>query len=245
LDKERFYEAVESVRAGERKTGGIGTRGEKTVHAAIKNYLNPDYDGQEVKIGGYTADIVGEDGIIEIQTGGFEKLRKKLKAFLGVARVTLAHPVICEKWIINISPETGEILNRRKSPGRGGAYDVFYELYKIKEFINDDNFRLMLLLIDAEEIRVLNTLKRRNKYSVSDRIPINLREEILISDKSDWGLFIPRGLPEKFSSKDFSSAAGIGIGAARTALNILSEVSAVERVGKKGNSIIYVSRAQF
>ncbi len=63
------------------------------MHAAVKRYLEPHSGSHEVKIGPYIADIVGEDGIIEIQTGNFDRLRAKLSVFLTVARVTVAYPI--------------------------------------------------------------------------------------------------------------------------------------------------------
>ena len=116
MDKERFYNALRTVTTGEHIRAGIGTYGEKTVHAVLKNYFEPYPDSHERKIGGYVADIVGEDGIIEIQTGSFERLRKKLEAFLAVRRVTVVYPIPRKKWLIRIDPKTGEQGKKRKSP---------------------------------------------------------------------------------------------------------------------------------
>lgn len=53
----------------------------KTLHAALKAYYEPDAESHEIKIGRYIADIVGENGIIEIQTQSFDKLRKNSRLF--------------------------------------------------------------------------------------------------------------------------------------------------------------------
>ena len=74
------------------------------------------------------ADIVGENGIIEIQTRGFDRLRKKLSAFLEVCDVTVVYPVAEIKWLCWIDPDTGAISSRRKSPRRGKPQDAFNEL---------------------------------------------------------------------------------------------------------------------
>ncbi|MCM1382729.1 MAG: hypothetical protein NC192_12395 [Muribaculaceae bacterium] len=242
MDKERFYNAVQTVTSGEHVRAGIGTYGEKTVHAVLKNYFEPYYDGHERKIGGYVADIVGEDGIIEIQTAGFDKLRKKLAAFLSVSRVTVVHPIPRQKWIISIDPETGEQGKKRKSPVTGTPWDVFPELYKIKEFLRDENFRLCIVMINVLEYRrppEKNGRGRRRGYVRYDRIPTELAEEIYIGEKSDWEYFIPKNLPEEYTSKDFGNLSGVGQKYASFVLNILTEIGAVERVGKKGNSFLY------
>ena len=63
----------------------IGTLKEKTVHAVVKNYIEPDPSFHEIKVESFYADIVNEKGIIEIQTSNFNQLRKKLSIVLNVA----------------------------------------------------------------------------------------------------------------------------------------------------------------
>ncbi len=247
MDKEKFYGAVQTVTSGEHVRAGIGTYGEKTVHAVLKNYFEPYPDSHEQKIGGYVADIVGEDGIIEIQTAGFDKLRKKLEAFLSVSRVTVVHPIPRQKWIITIDPVTGEQGRKRKSPAKGTPYDIFPELYKIKQYLSHENFRLCIVMIDVTEYRrppEESGLRRgrRKGYVRYDRIPTELAEEIYINDKSDWLYFIPKGLPENYTSKDFGNLSGLGQQYASFVLHVLTEARVVERIGKKGNSYLYITK---
>ena len=89
MDCNRFQQACRQARESLRGQNGIGTLGEKTLHAALKAYYEPDAESHEIKIGRYIADIVGENGIIEIQTQSFDKLRKKLEAFF------IRHPRFC------------------------------------------------------------------------------------------------------------------------------------------------------
>lgn len=247
MDKERFYDAINKAVNEERPRTGIGTYGEKTVHAVLKNYFEPYSDGHEQKIGGFVADIVGEDGIIEIQTAGFERLRKKLEAFLSVSRVTVVYPIPRNKWIITIDPETGEKGKKRKSPSKGSPCDIFPELYKIKPFLAHENFRLCIVMLDVEEYRVppeetgLRRGRRRG-YVRYDRIPTELVEEIHIREKNDWGYFIPRGLSEEFTSAEFGSLSGVGAQYGSFMLNILTAAGAVERIGKRGRSYLYRSK---
>lgn len=81
MDCNRFQQACRQARESLRGQNGIGTIGEKTLHAALKAYYEPDAESHEIKIGRYIADIVGENGIIEIQTQSFDKLRKKTGGF--------------------------------------------------------------------------------------------------------------------------------------------------------------------
>ena len=98
MDKQRFINALNEVQSGEQMQNGIGTLHEKTMHAVLKKYFEPYSDNHETKIGEYVADIVGEHGIIEIQTRAFERLNKKLAAFLEYARTTVVYPV----WVRNL-----------------------------------------------------------------------------------------------------------------------------------------------
>ena len=78
---ERFLAACDRIIHTEHIENGIGTLSEKTVHSVLKYYLEPDTSFHEVKTGRYVADIRTPDGIYEIQTRQFNKLRNKLEAF--------------------------------------------------------------------------------------------------------------------------------------------------------------------
>ena len=93
MDKDRFILAREKVLSGEMGKNGIGTLGEKTLHAVIKNYLEPREELQEVRVNGYVADICRENQIWEVQTRNFNTLRRKLEAFLPEYKVTVVYPI--------------------------------------------------------------------------------------------------------------------------------------------------------
>lgn len=105
----RFEKAKQKIIGVDRQRLGIGTLAEKTTHAILKNYYEPDEDKQEIPIENYVADIYTENGIIEIQTRQFNKLRGKLNAFLPLYPVTIVYPIPREKWLIWIDEETGDL----------------------------------------------------------------------------------------------------------------------------------------
>jgi len=240
-DKKAFEKAKEKVIGVDRQRFGIGTLSEKTVHAILKNYYEPDEDKQEIPIENYVADIYSNGEIIEIQTRQFNKMRDKLKCFLPVYPVTIVYPIPKEKWIIWIDEESGELSRRRKSPVKGNPYFVFPELYKIKPFLKDPNIRFRLALMDMDEYKLLNGWSRDKKKGSSryDRIPIELVEEVEINCPEDYMQFVPYGLEDEFTSKEFAKAAHISVALAQNALNILYYVGVVTRVGKKGNQYLY------
>lgn len=240
-DKIRFRSACDKVLGGQRELKGIGTLGEKTLHAVLKNYFEPYCDNQEIRIGGYVADIVGENGVIEIQTRSFDKLLRKLEAFLEYTKVTVVYPIPKIKYLQWLDLETGELKGRRKSPKKGTIYDCFKELYKIKYALDNPRFELCLCLLEIEEIRFLNGWSKDKKKGSSrcDRIPTKLLDEVYLRCPQDYGIFIPNDLNTEFTSADLAKICKTNRKNAQLALNILSYLEVVERVGKKGNSIIY------
>ena len=242
MDIERFNSACDFVTGSSLPQKGIGTLSEKTLHAILKRYFEPDSESHEIKIGRYVADIVGENGIIEIQTTGLDKLRKKLEVFLSVTQVTVVHPVARTRWLSWVDPETGEMLPKRKSPRKGSAFDAFYELYKIKMLLNNPNLNLCIVVLDMEEYRFLTKKGERKRRGSTrmERIPTALIEEIHITCPQDYIQLIPTGLPEKFTTRDYSAAAKIHLRYAQTALNVLAAVGAVSKTGKQGRLTEYM-----
>ena len=223
FDEDLFQKACDEIINIEREKNGIGT-----AH-------------QEFRIGRYVADIFRGDEIIEIQTRNFNAMRRKLDLFLEQYPVTIVYPIVHTKWLCWIDEATGEISKKRKSPKKGTTYDAYYELYKIKQYLVHPNLHLCLVLIDAEEYRLLNGWSRDKKRGSTrfDRIPTKLVDEFYIGNPKEYGCMIPEDLPEPFSSKDFARKAGISQGNAQLALNILNYIEAVARVGKKGNAYLY------
>ena len=154
IDRLRFETACRTVTSGGKLQKGIGTKSERTVHAVLKNYFEPYHDSQEQKVGSYIADIVGESGIIEIQTASFSHLRGKLAEFLPISRVTVVYPVYVKKVIVTLDGDTGEVKSRRTSPLKGSAYDIFTELFPISEFLLHENLRFTIMLLEADELRI-------------------------------------------------------------------------------------------
>lgn len=236
-----FEEARKKIIGIDRQRPGIGTLSEKTVHAILKNYYEPDEDRQEIPIENYVADIFHEGNIMEIQTGQFDRMRSKLEKFLSLYPVTIVYPVPREKWLIWIDEESGELSKKRKSPARGSCYQIFPELYKIKMHLKNPNLRIKIAMIDLEEYKILNGWSKDKKRGAGkyDRIPLRLAEEVDISCPEDYMQFVPVEAEEEFTTKDFAKMAHISNSLAQVVLNILYHMGTVTRVGKKGNMYLY------
>lgn len=246
--QERFFTVCQQVLAdrkgGGGPTGGIGTLGERTLHAVLKCYLEPDETLHEVKIGRRVADIARENEIVEIQTRSFGRLREKLDRFLRERPVTVVYPIARIKWIYWLNEEDGSLTEKRRSPKTGAPWDAFYELYQLRPMLGSAGLRFQLLFLDIEEYRLLNgwSADRKRGCTRFERIPLSLRGELLLDSPGSWLSMVPPGLPEPYTSRDFAKVAVLSRPTAQKALSVLLQTGAVERVGKEKNSYLYRTR---
>ena len=241
-DKERFSEACRALCGSVSSRNVIGVLSEKTLHSVIKRFIEPNEALQEVKVGGYYADIKNHDGIFEVQTRSFNRLRTKLATYLEAERVTVVYPIPATKRLIWIDAQTGELTSPRKNPKRGSYFDAFPELYKLDMLIANESLRVLMLLIDMDEYRYLNGWSTDGKKGSTrhERYPIALADSLLIATKEDYEGLLPFDLGSPFTSKDFASAAKIRTRIAQTVLAVLSKRGAVQCVGKSGRLNLYM-----
>ena len=92
-----------------------------------------------------------------------------------------------------------------------------------------------------EEYRLLNGWSKDKKKGSErfDRIPVKFVEEICIDRKEDYMQLIPFELPEPFTVKEFAKQVKADTGVVGVFLLMMTELGIVNRVGKRGNSILY------
>ena len=232
----RFADARSYVLGRERQRAGIGTLSEKTMHAVLKRFIEPDEALHEVKIGTSYADVKNALGVFEIQTRSLNRLRPKLLTMLETQRVTVVYPIPATKRLIWINSETGELTNPRKSPKHGGYYDAFAELYKLGSLLSHSALRVLLLLIDMDEYRYLNGWSADGKKGSTrcERIPGALVGAKLLATNADYIRLLPPGLASPFTSKELARGAGIPLRNAQVMLTVLQKRGAVRCMGKQG-----------
>lgn len=241
MDRNAFESAKLKVLLKQNDPHGFGTLQEKTVHAVMKLYYEPDEDYHEVPVEGYIADIYRDGHIIEIQNGNFGKLRPKLAAFLPLYPVTVVFPIPHSKWLIWMDENSGELTPKHKSPVTGNAYHAFAELYRIKAFLKDPNLSFAFPLIDVDEYRLLNGWSRNKKRGSSryDRMPISLFDEVRVDRREDFMQFVPVDIEEPFTVTEFAKAAGIRRDLAADAVPLLMYLDILRRIGKRGREYLY------
>ena len=238
MRNERFLEAVDTVILEKRNREGIGRLGEKIVHASLKLFYDSDRTHHEVKYEGFVADILNDSGIVEIQTGSFTPLKRKLEAFLPRSPVTVVHPIPRQTTVIWIYPVSGEFSAPRKSPKRENVCGVFRQLVSILPYLESDNLTVALLFLDVEEYRMLHPKYGKRRSTRYERVPTALGEEILLKTPDDYAALLPDALPEEFTAQVFSKLAKVRGMALSAALKVLLTLGVLSRE-KVGRGYLY------
>ena len=220
---------------------GIGTLGEKRMHAVIKRYLCEDEDCHEVGVldTRFVSDVRIGNEIYEVQTGPFAPMKKKLAHYLEKTdcTVTVVHPLPALRWLSWIDPKTAEISPRRKVSAVAHPQDILPELYSIRELLGHPRLKFQLLMLEMQDFRVLNPHSRSPKKHTThyESIPLALMEEINLDTPEDFRRFIPDTLPAHFTVKDFSAHTkirGIHAYSAVRALLALGLIQPADPIGR-------------
>jgi hypothetical protein len=222
----------------------IGVLKENNLHAGLKLWYSLPEDILERRVDGYIIDIFREGLLIEIQTGGFYKLKKKLLALTEVHPVRLVFPISQEKWIVK---EYSPLLKkRRKSPYKGRLEHIFLELVRIPQIAIHPNFTLEALLIQEEEIQV-NDGKgswRRKGWSIKNRNLLNVLERHVFSSPADYLSLLPPDLPSPFTIRDLASEGRMPAFLAQKTAYCLRQMGTLRQSGKRGRAYLYEKEMQ-
>ena len=219
---------------------GIGRLSEKTMHRTLKLYYEPDEQYHEVECFGSVADVKNPDGIIEIQRASFAYLLPKLARFLPSVPVTVVHPITVRKRVKRLDPETGEITSTGRTVKGKTVFDSALEIFKIREYIGHEGFRLVLLLLDCDEYRMPDPRARRGRGGERrlESIPVAIVDEYVLSLPSDYLSLLPDTLGDEFTEADFRKAVKSRSRYAYYYLRLLVELGLLTRE-REGRKYIY------
>jgi hypothetical protein len=218
----------------------IGTLRENSLHAGLKELYAQPGDHLEAKVDGYVIDILREDTLIEIQTGSFSKLKKKLAKLCETHKVLLVHPIAEEKWIVRID-KNGEPAGRRKSPKSGRAEEIFRELVYLPHLMANENFALEILLIQQEEV-LMDDGKgswRRKGWSVANQRLLEVRDQMRFDTREDFLRLLPDGLADSFTNRELATAAKLPLRLAQKMSYTLEKMGVVARSGQRGSAHLF------
>lgn len=235
LQKARFDDLCRRAMLMRPNTGdsGIGTLGEKRMHAVIKRFLCNDESCHEVKLEGtrFVSDVRIGNHVFEVQTGDFYPMRKKIDHYLNRTdcTVTVIHPIAVKRWISWVDPETMEVQPRRRVGSREKSVDLLVQLAALEPFLKHPRLHFRLLLLETYDFRLLDGRSPdRKKHSTHyERIPLSLLGDLSFNSPADFRSLIPETLPSPFTAKLFSKHAGLQ---SRDAYQAVRALAALELV---------------
>jgi len=218
----------------------IGTLREGALHAQLKEWYRRPGDELEKSLSGYIVDIVRGELLIEIQTGGFAPLRRKLDLLTREHPVRVVVPVARERRIVRLSSE-GEILSARRSPRHGRVEDVFSRLISIPTLLCRPQLEIEVLLTEEEELRRHQPGRayRRHGWIVSGRSLAGVADCIRIASPEDAAALLPSALPESFDTAELAETAAITRRLAQQMTYCLRSMGMLEIAGNRRRAHLY------
>lgn len=217
---------------------GIGRLTERSLHAALRQYLACPGDEFEVRLDGYIIDIVRDGLLIEVQTRHLYALRPKLLRLLEHHRVRLVHPLSLDRWIVREAVDGR--LTRRRSPKHAEIHDLFGELVRLPDLAAHPNFTLEILLIQEEQLWRDDGQGswRRRHWSLVDRRLVGVSASREFQDPVDYLAVLPP-LPDHFTNADLARSKGWNTRLAAQATYALRAMGLLESAGKRGRSNLF------
>jgi len=214
---------------------------ETSLHSMIKNWYSRSGDQIEAKVQGFIVDIARDDMLIEIQTGNFSAVKKKLKSLVMNHKVRLIYPIAKEKSIIYVNPSNGAPVKRRRSPRKGDVLDIFVELVRIPELAREDNFTLEILMIKEEETRCAdgNGSWRRRGVSIKDRRLVEVVGTVVFANIKDYLKLLPNDLAQPFTNRILTKRMGVTVPRIRRITYCLRKMGAIKEVGRNGRELLF------
>lgn len=208
----RFSRLCEAALLSAHQNGedGIGTLGEKRLHALVKRYLCEDPDCHEVGVQStrFVSDVRIGNEVLEVQTGAFYPMRKKILHYLENTdcTVTVVHPVTVRKWTCRIDAETGTASERKRSPRPDRPIELLAEMYSLLPATVSNRLRFRLLCIEAQDFRLESSASKKGRRAPKrfERVPLALIDDVTYSAPQDLIPLLPQELPHHFAVKDFS-----------------------------------------
>jgi hypothetical protein len=218
----------------------IGTLNEGALHAQLKEWYRLPGDLLEQEVGSYVIDLVRGELLVEIQTGSFAPLRRKLELLAQAHPVRLVAPLPVVKKIVRLSDE-GEILSARRSPRHGRIEDIFSRLVSIPSLLCLPGFEIELVLTHQDELRVHRPGRayRRRGWVVTGRRLVAVEERRVLASPADAAELLPPGLPDLFDTAELAMAAAIDRRLAQRMTYCLRAMGVLETAGKRGGAVVH------
>lgn len=219
----------------------IGVLNEQPLHAALKRWYAGQEGQTEVPVNGFVVDVVRDGLLIEIQVGNFYSIRRKVTRLTEHYPLRLVYPIPRQKWLLKMPKQEGGEIERRKSPKRGRAEEVFKELVSFPTLICHANFSLEVVFTQEEEVRHYDPGAWRNRGWVTDeRRLLDVVDRRLFIQPEDVLAVLPEALPAQFTTADLAEAMDGPRWLAQKMAYCLRKMGGIVQIGKRGRSKLYV-----
>jgi hypothetical protein len=214
---------------------GIGVLREGPLHAALKVALARPGDRTEVPVGGFVIDLVRADGeLVEVQTGSFGPLSRKLDALLDEHRIRIVHPIAARRRIIRLDAH-GELLSARRSPRRGSILHLFDQLVAFPSLLSHPHLTIEVLLLSEDEVRAPAPVRTgRRTRDPGQRRLIELIDQIELRDTQDLLDALPELPSGLFTTRELAARFGCPCVLAQRTVYCLRALGVIEAAGRRG-----------
>jgi hypothetical protein len=217
---------------------------ETTLHRQLKEHFCEPGARIEVPLGRYRIDVVNGDRLVEIQRSGLAAIRDKVnKLVCDGYQVDVVKPLVARKRLVKLTSIDGVVKSRRWSPLKATMLDVFDELLYFTRVFPHPNLRMLIPLVDVEEIRYpghgRRRRKRKNDFEVKDRLMLEIHETRIFKCVMDLQQLLPDDLPKKFDTGELAAGLRVPRHQAQRIGYVLRKTGVAREVGKRGNAILY------
>lgn len=210
----------------------IGLLNEGSLHAALKRHFAEPGDAFEVPFGRFVVDLVKAPGtaneqLVEIQTGSFGAMGKKLDHLLGEHKLLLVHPIA-------IRTRLERKTSARLSPKRGSIYSLFDELVSIPTLLDHPNLSLEIVLFNEnrKQIHDPSLRRRRGGYRTVDRQIDEIIDQQRFDTVMDLRRLLPSTMPDTFTTADIADQAKCSRAAAQKLAFCFQAAHLIDRIDR-------------
>lgn len=222
---------------------------ESKLHEELKRLYADQMGGEtEVSVAGFSADVIKDRQVVEIQLGKLLALKPKIRALLGQGySVKVVLPLQVALTAPVRKTFTGKTF-MRTTRRRTSFLNVFDELVYWTDVFPAERLSLEVLLLHegrdwvAKTVtvwrgrfprrRLLNKLRRDTKV-------VEIMDKRVFKDGCDLLNLLPDNLPDLFTNRDLAKLAGISYSLAARVTYTLKALQALEKRGRRDRSTLY------
>ena len=160
---------------------------------------------------------------------------RKLDRLLAEHRMLLVHPVATSTYLQRPGSRP------RKSPRKGSLWSVLDELVSIPTLLDHPNLSLEVWLVSVDRVQEADPKARRGRggWRTVDRRLREVQARHRFDSTDDLVALLPDGLPERFTTADIATGAGIDRDKAQKLAYCLRALERIELVEQRRAGYIY------